>query len=414
MGIRFSFFVISILFLLCMVESPAQVRGCTDRAALNFSAAATVNDGSCIYTEASVFPSASFILPEVLNESSGLLFWDGKLWSHNDNLDNNIYSIDTFDFAFLSSFELTGTVNNDWEDITIDDEYIFVGDFGNNLNGSRKDLKILRISKNSILHNEADIDTIAFSWSDQDESDPSGLCNTDFDCEAFIAFGDSLYLFTKQWISNKTGIYTLPKEPGTHTARLKSIYESEGMITGATCLESLKLVVLCGYDSTVRPFLILLYDFRGDDFLNACTRKIMIDLPFHQTEGICTYDGLTYYISNEKTSMPLGLFIPQKIHIFDLEPFLGRYVKGNGQGVDYQYQDDVIQVFPNPVSGIVTIMTSKPEPLSFDLISMTGIVVFSGKIEGGSGTIDISGIPPGMYQLHTEEESVPAIRIIKI
>jgi len=84
-----------------------------------------------------------------------------------------------------------------------DKDYLYVGDFGNNLNGNRTDLKILRIRKNSVLVNPLKIDTINFSYSNQTNFTPTGTNNTDFDCEAFIVASDSIYLFTKQWISKR-------------------------------------------------------------------------------------------------------------------------------------------------------------------------------------------------------------------
>lgn len=411
---RLKFWLIITFLLLSLLESKSQTRGCTDPGAVNFSPSALLNDGSCRYFPASVSPYKSIVLPEILSESSGLSLWNNQLWSHNDNDDNNLYVIDTLNLNLISSIELTGTINTDWEEITSDEEYLYVGDFGNNVDGSRKDLRILKIDKNSILRNEPEIDTIAFSWSDQDESDPYGLCNTDFDCEAFIAFGDSLYLFTKQWISRKTGIYSLPREPGNHTARLKMVYDSEGLITGATCRESENLIVLCGYDTEGLPFLILIYDFTGDDFLNGNKRKIIIDLPFHQIEGISTNDGLKYYISNERTSTLYGLVIQQKIHLLDLKPFLDQYLNGNSQDAVEQQGESELQVYPNPVSGILTIITGRTEPLRFNIMSWNGMLLRSGIIGGGMATLDISDLPAGIYQLRTDGRPVRTIRILKI
>jgi hypothetical protein len=405
---------IILLFFISSPDGISQTGGCTDIEALNFSPSAVINDGSCIYYPASLSPHKSIVLPEILSESSGLTLWNSQLWSHNDNDDNNIYAIDTVSLSSISSFELTGTVNNDWEEITSDEKYIYIGDFGNNVDGNRKDLRILKIDKNSILRDEPEIDTIAFSWSDQDEYDPSGFFNTDFDCEAFIALGDSLYLFTKQWLSRKTGIYSLPGEPGSHIARLKMVHDSEGLITGATCLQSENIVVLCGYDGTGYPFLILMYDFQGYDFTGGNIRKIMIDLPYHQTEGISTDDGLKYYISNERTSTPYGFVIQQKVHVLDLKPFLGLYLNGNSQNTGHHYMADELQVYPNPVSGILTIITGTTAPLSYKIITWNGVVVRSGSIEGGSATIDITDLSSGSYQIVTEGEQVRTVRIIKI
>jgi hypothetical protein len=57
--------------------------------------------------------------------------------------------------------------NTDWEEISQDSSYIYVGDFGNNYQGNRTDLHILRIEKKSFLLNQPIIDTISFSYSNQ-------------------------------------------------------------------------------------------------------------------------------------------------------------------------------------------------------------------------------------------------------
>lgn len=405
--------IIITLLSTCYFEIKSQTSGCTDQAAVNFSPSAMINDGTCIYHQLSVSPTKSVILPEILEESSGLVLWNNKLLTHNDSNDNNLYALDTVDYSIESSYELHGTINTDWEEITSDEEYFYVGDFGNNLDGRRKDLKILRVSKNSVLNNEPEVDTIAFSWSDQEESDTYGLNNTDFDCEAFIVFGDSLYLFTKQWLRRRTGIYSLSREPGIQTAKLRMVYDCDGLITGATCIESENIVVLCGYNSEWLPFLILMYDFRRDDFLSGNKRKIMIDLPFHQVEGICTGDGLHYYVSNEKVTTPFGFIITQKIHILDLEPFLGLYLNSNSLYSGEYLRYKKLKLYPNPVSETLTVVSGNPALQKFKLISEVGTVVLTGTFEGGSGTVDVSGIPPGIYLLCPEGETAMAIRFSK-
>ena len=82
----------------------------------------------------------------------------------------------------MQQFNITGVENYDWEEISSDSLFIYVGDFGNNVNGNRTDLHILRIEKNSLLINSPVIDTISFTYSDQTDFTPTGSNNTDFDC----------------------------------------------------------------------------------------------------------------------------------------------------------------------------------------------------------------------------------------
>src|SRR5664279_1470860 len=86
-------------------------------------------------------------LPAVLHESSGVCYTDGNCWTFGDsgNL-NGIYKIDTTTGAVKQIVIVQNFSNTDWEDITADSSYIYVGDFGNN-DGNRRDLKVIRIKK---------------------------------------------------------------------------------------------------------------------------------------------------------------------------------------------------------------------------------------------------------------------------
>ncbi len=188
-------------------------------------------------------------MPSQLLETSGLTYWNNLLFTHNNNDDLKIYAIDTTNGSITNSYNLNGTANIDWEEISQDENYLYVGDFGNNSSGNRTNLKILRIEKSSILNNNLKIDTINFSYANQTDFTATAANKTDFDCEAFIVTTDSIYLFTKQWNTNQTSLYALSKTPGTYNAMYKNSYDVQGLVTGATLLENKKLVVLCGYNT---------------------------------------------------------------------------------------------------------------------------------------------------------------------
>lgn len=162
------FFSISlVVFLMGATHSKAQIYGCTDPLANNYNPSATVNNGSCTYNAASVSPVASSNLSNTLAETSGLIFWNNLVWTHNDSDDVNVYGLDTLNGGILQTQPLTGSLNTDWEEVSQDSDYLYVGDFGNNGNGNRTDLKILKISKNSFLSGSPVIETINFSYSNQ-------------------------------------------------------------------------------------------------------------------------------------------------------------------------------------------------------------------------------------------------------
>ena len=300
--------------------------GCTDPQATNYKSSAVQNDGSCTYDTVYVAPVKSMELSMEIMETSGLIFWDGYLWTHNDDTDIRIYGVDTATAITRITHILWKAENYDWEEISQDEDYIYLGDFGNN-GGNRTDLHILRVDKSSLSGKKPAIDTLWFTYSDQEDFSPAALNQTEFDCEAFVVSRDSIYLFTKQWITANTTVYALPKEPGTHVAAKRGTFDVGGLVTGATCLEDKKLVVLCGYTGLTQPFLYLLYDYPDHSFFEGNRRRINLSLLFHQVEGVATADGLTYFVSNEYSGLSaMGYRNYQKLHRIDLTPFLEEYL----------------------------------------------------------------------------------------
>jgi hypothetical protein len=300
--------------------------GCTDPLAGNYSPSATVNDGSCTYDTVYVSPVKSMELSMEVEETSGLIFWDGYLWTQNDDTDNRIFGLDTATAKIKKTHILWKVVNYDWEEISQDKNYIYLGDFGNN-GGNRTDLHILRVDKSSLKGGKPSIDTIWFTYPDQVDFSPATLNQTEFDCEAFVVSRDSIYLFTKQWLTANTTVYSLSKEPGTQVAKKRTTYAIGGLVTGATYLEDKRLVVLCGYSGLLQPFIYLLYDYPDHSFFEGNRRLVKLSILFHQVEGIATADGLTYFLSNEFSGLgPGGFHNLQKLHRFDLTPYLGEYL----------------------------------------------------------------------------------------
>jgi len=262
-------------------------------------------------------------LSDNLKGISGFISWNDNLWAHNDRDDRNIYALNPSDGSITQHFTLDPAfrARHEWEDMAQDKDFIYIGDMGNNARGNRRDLHILRIGKEGIRHGDLKVDTIFYSYSDQVNFHPIFPNTTRFDCEAMLVSGNSIYLFTKQWIGGQTSVYSVPKSPGSHQAMLKSTNHVGGMITGATCYKDSNIVVLCGYTFFLQPFLLVLSDFRGNNFFSGSRLKIQLDLPFHQVEGITTSDGVRYFISNERSYLP-KVHKSQKIHLTDLERYM--------------------------------------------------------------------------------------------
>ncbi|MEP2237179.1 MAG: hypothetical protein ABJI22_02385, partial [Maribacter sp.] len=104
-------------------------------------------------------------LPDDVFETSGLLYFNGNLITHNDSGNEAVlYEIDLQSLSILRRVIISNVINIDWEAISQDDEYIYIGDFGNNV-GTRKDLAVHRILKEDFLNaNTVSAETINFSY----------------------------------------------------------------------------------------------------------------------------------------------------------------------------------------------------------------------------------------------------------
>jgi len=262
-------------------------------------------------------PLQSFDLHEDLKESSGLIHWEGSLWTHNDSRDNTLYRIDPASGKITDRILMKGAVNTDWEDMAQDRDFIYIGDIGNN-SGNRKDLHILRISKGSFKK-----DTISFNYADQEDFTPRAQA-TDFDCEAMIVHREQIFLFTKEWITAGTTVYTLPVSPGNHVARKVSSYPVEGLITGADISTDGAMIILCGYSSLIQPFLYVLRDLSGkgfekEDLFGGIHQRIPLALPYFQVEGIAIKSEEEIYISNEFLRLGSLIQVRQQVHRLQLD-----------------------------------------------------------------------------------------------
>lgn len=298
-------FVSALLLFVLPSNTAAQTAGCTDPQALNFNTAATINNGSCTYPLTFHNPPFAFELSTIVNESSGLLFFNGKLWTFNDSGGAaTLYAIDTVSGQIVQQISISNASNVDWEDISMDNTHIFIGDFGNN-NGTRTDLVVYKILKSQIPasgNSSVTAERIQFSYSDQTSFEKSKTHN--FDCEAMISAGENLFLFSKNRGDLRCKLYQIPKTSGQHKAILLDNFNSNGLVTGADFNQASNEVVLTGYSqNTYIPFLWILFDFDGKDFFGGNKRRLeLVNLTTTQIEGVTYVSGKRAMISAENTS----------------------------------------------------------------------------------------------------------------
>jgi len=244
-------------------------------------------------------------LSNTVNETSGLMFHNSELWTHNDSGNEAIlHSIDTVTGEVIRSVKIENAKNRDWEDLCKDENYAYIGDFGNN-SGKRDDLKIYRISLSDLSNKDKTsikAEKINFSYAKNIyQSNSTKRHNTNFDCEAFIALKDSLYLFSKNWINQKTYLYALPKIPGTYTANLCDSLDTEGLICGADYNAKNNSIALIGYVKGVpaSSIIFILYDFEDYNFFSGKTIRYESGLSGYQTEAIIFKDNCKLWFTNE-------------------------------------------------------------------------------------------------------------------
>ena len=242
-------------------------------------------------------------LPSILKECSGMIpLGNNKLLAHNDSGNKpHLYVFDMEKDAVVRTIKVRRVKNNDWEELADDEDYVYIGDFGNN-GGTRQNLMIYKISKNDLAADTVVPEIIEFSYEGQTKFNDSNRHN--FDCEAMISKGDSLYLFSKNRGDFRTDVYSLPKIPGKYVTRSLGSYDAEGLVTGADYRSNNGKgeLVLVGYSihgKAYYPFVLQFGDIEGSDFLRHEPKRYDFREVL-QTETIFFHGDDEVYITNEE------------------------------------------------------------------------------------------------------------------
>lgn len=319
-----------------------------------------------------------------ISETSGLLYINNTLITHNDSATTNqLFDVDTSTGMVTRTVTVTNATNTDWEDLTHDGTYIYIGDFGN-YQGHRTNLKVYRILISDYFSsNSVTADVINFSYANQTDFTPSPLA-TNFDAEGLIHYNNNLYIFSKNWLDGNTNIYELPKTPGTHSISMVDTIASQGLISGATFNILSNSVVLTGYDGD-GSFLIQLNGFSAGLFSNGTVMKATIGVPAGystQVEGIFPFSNSEYYISAEEISGNTS----------------GLYSFNTSTLSTSEVDTEAISFYPNPAKRLITLSQNN---LETKIYSITGQLVKTSYKK----RIDISGLNSGVYVIKIEESS---------
>ena len=148
-------------------------------------------------------------LPEALNEVSGIEQISKDLYvSINDSGDEPYLYVFNSSGEIVHRVYVSGAKNIDWEDITYDGNYLYIGDIGNNRN-QRKDIAIYRIDidttikmgyegndSGSRLKDTVEALRYSFQYPDQKEYPPQAS-QMNFDSEALAYDKGNLLILSK-------------------------------------------------------------------------------------------------------------------------------------------------------------------------------------------------------------------------
>jgi hypothetical protein len=197
---------------------------------------------------------------------------------------------------------IQGASNTDWEELASDEQYVYIGDTGNN-SGTRRELMVYRVRKSDLYSgDQVQSEKIQFEYPKRKNFKPTNEHN--YDCEAMICAGDSLFVFTKNRGNGKTDVYGFPKAPGMYTATHHGSFDVGGLVTGADFRRSggTGELALIGYtfkDKGYHPFVLYFRNINAPEFFKQGPSWYSFDGKL-QTETILFGTGNSLLISNEE------------------------------------------------------------------------------------------------------------------
>lgn len=322
-------------------------------------------------------------LDAAVKETSGLLFLNNTLITHNDSANTNeLFDIDTATGNVTRTVTVTNATNVDWEDLTHDDTYIYIGDFGN-YQGERTDLKVYRITiADYFSSTTVTADIINYVYSDQLDFIPSPFA-TNYDAEGLIHYNNMLYIFTKNWEDGNTNIYELPKTIGSHSVASIDSLSVQGLISGATYNTINNSILLIGYD-LAGAFIIQLSGFSAGIFSNGSITKTSITAPTgysQQIEGVFPLNASEYYVSSEENSPDAsGLY---SINVSTLSDNIPK-------------SETSFSFYPNPAENNITVIGNASE---IQIYTILGRLVMTSSAK----QIDVSHLKTGLYLIKIKQ-----------
>ncbi len=335
-------------------------------------------------------------LTSQINESSGLIYLNNTFITHNDS-DNapNLYEFNSATGDITRTVHIANAQNKDWEDLAIDETFIYIADFGNN-QGNRTDLKIYRISIADYTTTPNDTvyaDSILYSYSDQTDF-TSSTFSTKYDAEALIAFRDSLFIFTKDWSNSTTRIYSIPKAPGNYSGVKQDSINTGFLVTGADFDTINQKIALIGYSFNSATVLEIsnitskISEATLSPFALNCSES-------YQVEGVAYANNNCLHISAEQHSSGAAA-------LYELcTPNVG---------LIEEYENEP-RIYPNPATDLLNIFLGNEE--YYEIYSSIGQLLYVGKKK----QLDLDSFLQGVYTIRiltTNQQKQKTLKFIKL
>ncbi|MGE8431144.1 hypothetical protein [Chryseobacterium joostei] len=243
-------------------------------------------------------------LDNKIQETSGLNFFNGKLYTFNDSGNApELFEINKTSGEVIKTLKVNAR-NTDWEALTNDGTHFYIGDFGNN-DGSRRHLTIYKVPFQGDSLQNGQIKEIKFHYPEQTDY-KSTYFNTDYDAEAMVYTNGKLHLFTKEWASKATVHYVIDPELNEKQDAAKvETYKTNFMVTDAAYFD--KKLYLVGYTKKTEVLLDIFNETEPGIFFKERPRHYYLgsSLSIGQIEGVAV-DQTEIYLSGEKFKSPLG------------------------------------------------------------------------------------------------------------
>ena len=233
----------------------------------------------------------SINLPKKINETSGLEYFRGHFITHNDSGGKpKLYSF-TSEGDLLKSHKIKGSTNTDWEELTADNNYIYICDTGNNF-ATRKDLKIYKVDKDLVLK-----DSILIKYKNQKSFKRKS--KNRYDAEAIASVDSVLLLFSKDRKKLTTQVYSVPKVAKSYILEPIAEFEVNALVTAADYDPVSKTLALTSYNFSGDQYLYRFTNFDLSNINNSKFAKYSIPVKPAQIEAIKVGDSSTFWLTSE-------------------------------------------------------------------------------------------------------------------